>query len=339
MSTSAAAIQATDKDIGRAVVSLQLAEDRQPWERQDKEPDRLFHFFKIYCEMPAPRTIRGAFLFWREYVCRDKPSAKVGNVDQRWYEWSRIWQWKARAEAWDAWQVETALRRREKERLEAQIQRYELRQRAINETFKMFDAVDPNNNKWIDNFGRLVEASMKLNEDSRKEYGDDAKRIDQNVSVTFADLIKMSGVDGLTVNETAIRDQGFDKQALPQQQAPQQLESGLDEYIDAEFSDVVQPEYEPAYVSDPEVSRAQAPQEIAKKSDVSSTSARDNAEKSKISHAPEADFPGNSGIMGMPGGDFFRERENSANDIGEDLKESVEYLAMTYQPKYGSEEE
>jgi hypothetical protein len=332
MSTSAVAIQDPGaRATKRATVLVELAEDRQPWEQQDKESLKLFNYFKIYLEMPPPRTIRGAFFYWKEFIAGPAAKGKIAvEMDQHWYEWARIWQWKARSEAWDSWQIETSLRRRERERLEAQIQRYEMRQRVIEETYKMLDAVDPNNNKWIDNFGRLVEASMKLNEDSRKEYGDDARLINQNVSVTFADLVKMSGVDGLTTNETAIRDQDFERQSISIPDSLSALESGND-YVDAEFSEItpepteIQPStpISPEPVSPPGI---EGPQPGAKKSEIFQSPTQNNLENSEIMGLPFARLSGNS-----------EKSQDFDDEVGDDLKESVEYLAMTYRPKYGEE--
>lgn len=71
-----------------------------PWSRLDKEPAQWFARFDVFRELGPGRTMEECY---RRSVAegKSKPS-KTKRPHVSWYEASERWNWKARAEAWDA---------------------------------------------------------------------------------------------------------------------------------------------------------------------------------------------------------------------------------------------
>ncbi len=68
--------------------------DRDPWERQSKEPDTAWETFITYREMGPRRSLRGAM----SKLGRPPTSHSMAE------NWSAIWHWRKRIEAWEDYQ-------------------------------------------------------------------------------------------------------------------------------------------------------------------------------------------------------------------------------------------
>lgn len=68
------------------------------WERRENEPNLWYSRFVAYRNMGTSRSLLGAVSAERKLA--QKGAAK--SVPQSWYEAAKTWDWKARAEAWDA---------------------------------------------------------------------------------------------------------------------------------------------------------------------------------------------------------------------------------------------
>ena len=98
-----------------------------PWEQQPGEPDRWYGRFKVYLELGPLRSLKAAARAAGERS-RDKPLSWGG----RFSEMTQRWQWRQRANAWDAHQRELlaisernmrlALRDRRVERMEGYLE-------------------------------------------------------------------------------------------------------------------------------------------------------------------------------------------------------------------------
>jgi hypothetical protein len=150
--------------------------------------------FQIYLELDPPRSIRGAFLYFQAYVARTDVERLRTSAPLTWNYNSAKWKWRQRAEEYDLFRAAIIEREREARKALEREQRYDSLQFGRAKLMRFLDAMDPSLHEIRPS--ELLRMVTVLNEDSRKEFGEDVKRTEQavNVQVTFADLLKLSRV-------------------------------------------------------------------------------------------------------------------------------------------------
>lgn len=165
-------------------VPVNLSEDRDPWERQPKEPKTAYYFFSLYRDLlPHERSVRKV----AEQTSRS-PRTLTG--------YCHIWRWTDRAEAWDA---SLDLERRaaakqailDMDRRHAQMASLMLSkvaQRLLGDPTAGIDAIDPSRLSASD-LARLAEVGTKVERIARgadKEQLDSAEGIRLKVAFEFS---------------------------------------------------------------------------------------------------------------------------------------------------------
>lgn len=86
-------------------LSLATAETPKPWERRPGERSRSYHFFDLYRQMGAERSLAKV---------RNKAGEEGIRISLRSVEkLSRTHSWVSRCRAWDSFQVELEVKERE----------------------------------------------------------------------------------------------------------------------------------------------------------------------------------------------------------------------------------
>ncbi len=91
--------------------------DRQPWQRQPREPQRAYAGYCVYRDLGTDRTLTAAVRHWltapadrsqtkraheqRRYETHEKPQRYLRAVRGRWGIWSSRWHWVDRCRAFD----------------------------------------------------------------------------------------------------------------------------------------------------------------------------------------------------------------------------------------------
>lgn len=83
-----------------ALVGVELADDRKPWERQPSEPSRWYgRFFEFYLPLGSERSIMAA---QRRHRRQKDPECKhYTATSPSWRYYARIWRWLDRSIAYD----------------------------------------------------------------------------------------------------------------------------------------------------------------------------------------------------------------------------------------------
>jgi hypothetical protein len=285
-------------------------EPSRPWERVPNEPAYWYKKFLVYRDMPHPRSIRGAFLYEQAYHA---PGGKVRSfAGPEWYDNSKKFQWQDRADAWDIWQIEQRERDRTRERIEEQIHRKELREKLRMKVHDFLDASDPTQRDAMRDFPRLVEAGISLNEESRKEYGDNINKTQIEGNFTFAALVETVRKSAPEIREiytptTPVLPSGEDSGVVPA-------------VLDAEYTDL------PAPATTPD------PGQITKKSKIIESPEAGSPqipEKSENIQPPEHQRSGESEIIGG--------YSPSDTDTSEEAAQYLEELVRGYVPDYAED--
>lgn len=75
-----------------------MEEEQHPWERMKDEPNLWYDRLVSYLQMGPSRSLLGAVHLEEAQKSTEKRSSSVPGS---WYEASKRWEWKDRAEAWD----------------------------------------------------------------------------------------------------------------------------------------------------------------------------------------------------------------------------------------------
>lgn len=235
-------------------------EGLKPWERQPGENTQWYKRFLIYLQMEPPRSVRSTFVYEQTYVDPPRDGMIKKNSPESWFVTSSKFRWKERAELYDLYQIELHNRQRERAYILEQKGRDELRELSRKRAMEMLQSIDVNNALDKKEFGRIVEAAMKINEDSRREFGDNVKRTENKVDFTFATLVRMSQNQIPSLSEIESKEQ---------QKA---LSPGAEDTYDDIYDDrVIEGEYIPVDIP---------PQKTPKKSTDSDTPPQQDAENS-----------------------------------------------------------
>ena len=141
------------------------------WERKPGEPMLWFgRFDKYYRPMGTERSVLGAYNTWRqEKARRRKTGIKLAkSPSATWTANSAKWEWKKRAEAWDAYERELRLAQEEQERQQAREERKALIQKAKGKLETAIKALDPGKPSFSD----VVSLARMVFQEERAEYDD-----------------------------------------------------------------------------------------------------------------------------------------------------------------------
>jgi len=153
-----------------------------PWDRLAREPIRWYARFEQYFRPLGPnRTLLGAYNAWRT-VERERPPTNT--VAQAWSKAAKEWEWRLRAELWDAQEL-SLLRQEEAElRQEWRDRRRDVLVVFISKLVDSMDAFTPDEEN-PPSLGQLTQAFRAVMDQVRTEFADEpvSKQVQVQVPV------------------------------------------------------------------------------------------------------------------------------------------------------------
>jgi hypothetical protein len=174
----------------------------QPWDRQPGEPALWYNRFDtLYRPLGPERSLLAAYNTWRVQKGKERRSGGIGRA---WTRNAQRWNWRERAEAWDAAQREQLLAEEAEERRVDRQQRIKLLKAYRARLVQVIQKLDPQGARWSE-----VTAGLRMvNEELRTEYGDQPAqaglKIEQTVNVSFPEDVSDEELEAI---EAALRAQ------------------------------------------------------------------------------------------------------------------------------------
>jgi len=135
-------------------------EDRQPWDIQDGEPIIWYARFEKFRALGIHRSL--------EKLWQSLPGPHGLNCPNKWYDRAIEWDWRARATAWDVWQITEQRRNFAEEAQANKLERLKIIKGARNKLLQALDQVDPATAKFPEVFSAL----KIVMDEFRSEYDD-----------------------------------------------------------------------------------------------------------------------------------------------------------------------
>lgn len=150
----------------RTVKKQPVPTDRQAWEQWQGEPKKWFALFMTYylSQLPGTRRVAQAYRDWRE---QNKPTA-FEKPTRAWNHYSRVFQWRTRADLYDEYQAKMRLIIEEEVKQEFRQQRIEIYKKNMKVMGKVakefFDSVEQNEIPAVSyaDFVRVMEIFFRL---------------------------------------------------------------------------------------------------------------------------------------------------------------------------------
>jgi hypothetical protein len=158
-------------------------------------------FDAYYRPLGPERSLLATYNAWREKAGK---SGKKSRVPSSWDRNAQKWNWRERAEAWDAAERERLHAEEAEERRKDRRQRIELLKDYRARLTQVIRELDPRDAKWAE-----VTAGLRMvNEELRTEYGDQPAqqelRIEQTLNLNFPEDVSDEELEAI---EAALRAQ------------------------------------------------------------------------------------------------------------------------------------